>query len=622
MTDGSAPDGTAPDGSAPDGSTRDGTAPDGSAPDGPAPGGTTVDGADAAERTDASLGRSGGGSTGLIAGRFRLGELLGSGGTASVFAAVDAVTGRSLAVKLLHPHLSESAPLREAFLEEARRAAQISHPCVVVIVDIGVFDDDGIPIAWIAQERVAGVTLAEHVRAHGALPAGDAVSVGADVLAGLEAAHASGLIHRDVSPSNVLVRRGDDGELRATLLDFGLADAAGRTAHGDDVLRSAVTSDTVGVVGNAQFASPEQLSGRPVGARGDLYQVGGLLFFALTGHPPFAGADRLAVVRAHLSAPPPVPSVRRPGLPAALDRVVVRALLKDPDDRFVDAAEMRVALRAAGAASTPSLVPAPSTRVLRPVAAVPAPVEGASARRSAADAPPPTTPEAGRERRGAAWGTVVGIIAVLVAAATAVPLMAGAGRSVPVAEATDPPPTQTPATSPTPTASAPGAVVPRATPEPASTVPALTALADAAVVLEAAGLRVGDVSERDAPFVAGRVIESFPPAGSTAPRGSAVRLVVASGSNTVPEVSGTDAADAASQLRAAGFATTFVSVVSDRPVGTVVSLEPAAGGSVPLGAEVRIRVSTTPAPAPSPSATPPTPAPTASPTSSPTPRAG
>lgn len=554
--------------------------------------------------------------TSLIAGRFRLGELLGSGGTASVFAAMDSVTGRRLAVKVLHPHLSESAAVRDAFLAEARRAAQVVHPAVVVIVDIGVFDDHGIPIAWIAQERVPGRPLFEHVRAEGPLTSTEVVTVGADVLAGLAAAHAAGVVHRDVSPSNVLVRREDDGALRATLLDFGLADAAGRTAHGDDVLRSAVSGVPAGVVGNMQYASPEQLAGRPVGPRGDLYQVGGLLFFALTGRPPFDGGDRLAVMRAHLSAPPPVPSVGRRGIPPALDRVVVRALLKEPDDRFADAREMRGALldaRVQAMRTPPTAQPRPATTTvaatLPPTLARPA-----AAARSAA-APPAVPAPPSPVRRSTGWGTVVAITVVLVAAATAVPLMAGAGREVPVARSA----TQAPHPTPSAVASDPAPLVASPTTPPPVTVPGLTTLADAPSVLASAGLRVGDVAVRDEAAVAGTVLESIPGAGSSVPRDSAVALVVASGSNVIPEVSGMDAATATSRLRAAGFATMLVALVSERPEGLVVALEPAAGSSLALGTEVRVLVATAPVPTHAPSSPSPTFSPTPTPTPTPTP---
>ncbi|MFJ4161130.1 PASTA domain-containing protein [Microbacterium testaceum] len=546
-------------------------------------------------------------AAGLVAGRFRVEGLLGTGGTASVFRARDEVTGQTVAVKLLHPHLSQSDTVREAFLREGRRTAHVSHPSIVAVVDMGTFREHGIPIAWIAQQIVEGVTLAEHVRATGPLSAVHAAAVAGDILDALGAAHAGGLVHRDVSPANVLVRVDDEGRPRSMLLDFGLADAAGETAHGDDVLRSSVSPVTAGVVGNVEFASPEQLSGQPVGPRGDLYQVGGMLYFALTGHAPFTGSDRAAVIRAHLHAPPPVPSVAVRSVPGALDRVVVRSMLKEPADRFADAAEMRAAVLDA---VTPVRAPAPgdvevsSTRVLT------------AAPLAAGSAPAPALGDEST-RHGPRWGAIAAIVLLLAGTAAAVPLMANAGRAAPAAEpsaaASAPVPTAMTTSTPQPTASDPGTPAPIAT----ALVPAFGSLDDTRLALAAAGFVVGDITERDAPQSGGTVLSSDPAPGTAVARGSAVRLVVASGSNLVPDVVGMDAAGAASSMRAAGFVPAQTTVASDRPTGTVVGVEPAAGSAVRLGSAVTIlvaaaRVTPTPAP-PSPSSTP-TPVPTASPT--------
>ena len=547
---------------------------------------------------------------GLVAGRFRVEGLLGTGGTASVFRARDEVTGQTVAVKLLHPYLSQSDTVRKAFLREGRRTAHVSHPSIVAVVDMGTFREHGIPIAWIAQQIVEGVTLAEHVRATGPLSAVHAAAVAGDILDALGAAHAVGLVHRDVSPANVLVHVVDNGLPRSTLLDFGLADAAGETAHGDDVLRSSVSPVTAGVVGNAEFASPEQLSGQPVGPRGDLYQVGGMLYFALTGRAPFTGSDRSAVIRAHLHAPPPVPSVAVRSVPGALDRVVVRSMLKEPANRFADAAEMRAAVLEA---VTPARVRVPgddevsSTRVL------------AAAPLGAGSAPAPA-PVDESTRHGPRWGAIAAIVLLLAGTAAAVPLLAIAGRAAPAAEpsaaASAPVPTATTTSTPQPTASDPGTPAPIAT----ALVPAFGSLDDTRLALAAAGFVVGDITERDAPQSAGTVLSSDPAPGTAVARGSAVRLVVASGSNLVPNVVGMDAAAAASSMRAAGFVPAQTTVASDRPMGTVVGVEPAAGSAARLGSAVTIlvaaaRATPTPAP-PSPSSTP-TPVPTATPTGGP-----
>ncbi|PTT16808.1 hypothetical protein DBR36_12090, partial [Microbacterium sp. HMWF026] len=512
-------------------------------------------------------------AAGLIAGRFRVAGLLGSGGTASVFRAHDEVTGRTVAVKLLHPHLSRSAALREAFLVEGRRTAHVSHPGIVGVIDLGTFEDDGLPVAWIAQQLVEGVTLSEHVRERGPLTAQDAVAVGVSVLDALAAAHAGGLVHRDVSPANVLIRFEGDQRPRATLLDFGLADETGRTAHGDDVLRSSVSPGSAGVVGNVEFASPEQVSGLPVGPAGDLYQVGGLLYFALTGRAPFAGPDRAAVIRAHLHAAPPVPSVIARTVPPALDRVVVRALLKEPADRFADAAEMRDAARAA-VATPQGIAPASRTSATRVLAAG-RPHSSASLGFAAAR---PKREAVTNERGGRGWGTVIVVIALLAVAATAVPLMAGAGRERPAAA--DPVIASTPSASPT---LEPRTATP--TPEPivAAVVPALGPLDTVRAALADAGLRVGEITESDAALPAGTVLSADPAPGASVPRGSAIRLIVASGINLVPDVSGMDAATAASTLRTAGFIPAQTTAASARPAGTVVSAEPAGGGTAPVG---------------------------------------
>ncbi|WP_241993292.1 protein kinase [Cryobacterium sp. TMB1-7] len=162
---------------------------------------------------------------GLISERYRLGALLGTGGSASVFAAVDTRSGDTIALKILHPVLSSSPRLREAFFREARAAASVRHPNIVAVLDVGVHDDAAEPLAWIALDLAPGESLAEHVGRTGPLPVPDALTVALAVLQALAAAHAAGLIHRDVSPANIMIAPGGDGRLDIAgvrLLDFGL----------------------------------------------------------------------------------------------------------------------------------------------------------------------------------------------------------------------------------------------------------------------------------------------------------------------------------------------------------------------------------------------------------------
>lgn len=353
----------------------------------------------------------------LFGGRYVLGDLLGVGGTASVFAAEDigadptpsedrpvmpagehappsalrspdtsSPPGRPVALKILHPHLSADAASRDAFLAEARAAQELRHPNIAAVRASGVQEAAGVVLAWIALDLVDGGSVGERVESTGPLPPSEAAAVLDGVLAALAVAHGVRLVHRDVSPANVLLHGARPGEaLRAEhvrLVDFGLADAAGRTAVGRGVLRagedtlrdgpgpdgSAVTvvlgaaqGRTVAaagagiragggeagaartVVGNPQFMSPEQAQGRPVRPAGDLYQAGALLYYLLTGRPPYPRGTAAQVLDAHVSAPPPVPSALVPGA-RVFDRVVTRAMHKTPVRRFRDAGEMRAAL--------------------------------------------------------------------------------------------------------------------------------------------------------------------------------------------------------------------------------------------------------------------------------------
>jgi len=285
-------------------------------------------------------GRGAGVVGGVLADRYELGSRLGRGGTAVVFDAWDRVLDRRVAVKVLDA-LFTSANLRRRFLMEARAAAGLAHPGLVAVLDTG--EHEGLP--FIVMEHVEGPTLAAVLAGRGALPAGLAAQVALDLCAALAAAHAHGLVHRDVKPANVMLP--PDGGAR--LMDFGIARALGDTV--------ALTL-TTGILGTPHYMAPEQIAAGPPDARSDLYSLGVLLYECLTGRPPFHGSTAMAVAFQHVRATP-VPLRRiRPDVPPSLEAVTLRALAKDPAQRWQTAGQLQDALRGAAEGFT-TLRPAP-----------------------------------------------------------------------------------------------------------------------------------------------------------------------------------------------------------------------------------------------------------------------
>ena len=289
----------------------------------------------------------------VLGGRYELGPLLGTGGMASVFEGTDRVLERRVAVKVLHPRIARDPSYVERFRREATIAATLSHPGVVSVFDTG--EDDG--VRFIVMEHVEGHTLAEEIAREGALPPERAAAIGAAVCEALAAAHARGLVHRDVKPGNVMLDAGG----RVKVMDFGIA----RADSADTLTKTAM------VMGTAAYLSPEQARGERADPRSDLYALGCVLHAMLTGEPPFSGDSAVAVAGRHLNEEPLPPSRSRRGVPPPLDAVVLRALAKDPADRFPDARAMRAALLdAAGDAAGATETSLPPTRPL-PAAGVP-----------------------------------------------------------------------------------------------------------------------------------------------------------------------------------------------------------------------------------------------------------
>jgi ABC-type transport system substrate-binding protein/DNA-binding beta-propeller fold protein YncE len=296
-------------------------------------------------------------------GSYRIELLLGRGGMGVVYRATDLRLGRKVALKLLAPHLTADARFRERFLAESRLAASIDHAGIIPIYEAGEAEGH----LFIAMRYVEGTDLAELLRAEGALNPDRAVGLVAQLADALDAAHARGLVHRDVKPSNALVVREGAGE-HVYLADFGLT---------KQLLTEGSVTASDQLVGTVDYLAPERIRGEPADGRADLYALGCVLFECLTGTPPFPRDTEAAAFYAHLEDVPPRVSERRPGLPRALDDVVARALAKEPRDRWPSGAALTDAARAAlpgggGAARTRSLHRhrGPPARVLAGLAAV------------------------------------------------------------------------------------------------------------------------------------------------------------------------------------------------------------------------------------------------------------
>jgi non-specific serine/threonine protein kinase len=280
----------------------------------------------------------------LVAG-YRIDELVGRGGMGVVYRATQLALNRPVALKLIAPELAREAGFRERFEREAKVAASLEHAHVLPVHEAG----EAGGLLFLSMRYVEGRDLGSLLADEGALAPARAATLVAQVAAALDAAHARGLVHRDVKPQNVLVERRDGGE-HAYLCDFGLTRAAGG---------SGLTA-TGGFLGTVDYAAPEQIRGEPVDGRSDVYALGCLLFQTLTGRVPYPREDELATLWAHLHEPPPGPSALRPEL-AAFDSVVARALAKQPDQRYQAAGELARAALAAAEGKVERTPPRPSS---------------------------------------------------------------------------------------------------------------------------------------------------------------------------------------------------------------------------------------------------------------------
>jgi serine/threonine protein kinase len=324
---------------------------------------------------------------GRTLGSYQIMEELGRGGMAVVYRAYQPSLGRYVAIKVLPPQLAFDRQFVERFLREARSAANLRHPNIVVIHDVG--EQDG--LYFIVMEYLEGRTLKEVVDQEGSLPPRRVVHILEQVASALDYAHTRGFVHRDVKPANIFVGEGD----RVTLTDFGIAKAA---FEAEQLTRTGT------LVGTPEYMSPEQAEGGEVDRRTDLYALGIVLYQMLTGRVPFKGNTPHSTLYAVVHQPPPPPRQINPALPPAVETVVLKAVAKRPEQRFQRGAEMAAALQAAMAGRPqPGVTPPPQR-------------------------PPREAP--GRKRSPVVW-IMAALAAVLVLTIGALALLLDGGRPTP-----------------------------------------------------------------------------------------------------------------------------------------------------------------------------------------------
>jgi serine/threonine-protein kinase len=486
----------------------------------------------------------------IIDGRYRVISRLGSGGMADVYLAQDQLLGREVAVKVLHSHFAEDHEFVERFRREASSAAALSHPNIVGIFDRGEWNGT----YYIAMEYVAGRSLKAIVREEGPLDPARAIDIVVQILRAARFAHRRGVIHRDLKPHNVIL----DEEGRARVTDFGIA----RAGASDMTL-------TGSIMGTAQYLSPEQAQGYTVSAASDLYSVGIILYELLTGVVPFEGETAVAIAFKQVSAEPRPPSELNPALPRSLDTVVLRALAKDPAERYADADELITALQREREA-LPAFYAAPVADGHLHHAQPPPPHSGTGSLLLAPPGragqfdrehgPPPQDDRRRRRRRALLWVLAAALLAGLAVLAL---LLVQSKRTVMVPEV------------------------------------AGQSEQAAGATLRRAGLNPVPSLKPSTKVPTGLVISQLPSAGSEVSKGTRVSIIISGGPGSAPliDVAGLSASQAAVKLRRAGFRTTPKAESSATvQAGTVIGTEPSAETEVQEGRLVTLLVSSGPAP--------------------------
>lgn len=540
----------------------------------------------------------------ILNGRYRLDQQIGEGGMALVFHGQDLLLNRQVAVKILRAQYASDEGFLKRFEREGQLAAGMSHPNIVSVYDVG--SDQG--LHYIVMEHIRGPNLKELIRKQGPFSVDGAVFIIAQVASALDYAHQRNLVHRDIKPQNILVDR--DGN--AKVVDFGIAKG----------LQDANLTEAGTGMGTVHYVSPEQARGEPATPASDLYSTGIVLYEMLTRELPFNADTPVGVAMQHVNAPPPKPSSLNPSIPPPVEAIVLRAIAKNPAERYPTGAALEAALRhwdnpPLVQQSHPAPVPASSPR--RPHR--PPPRRAGPTRRAPAAAPPrrrpPPPPPQSRDEVGCAtWiigsALLFGVIGFLVlafqfgpglfgdetneATATPEPTPTEQAADVEPTPAEEPDePTATPEPDPTATVEpTPTEAPPTPTPEPElSQVPDLR---NATVAQAEASLsdewELVIVEEYSPDVEEGLIIRQEPAPNTPLEAGAQVTVVVSIGPEfiTIPDVRNVPAAQARSTLEDLGFSVTEIQEVSSTvPPGTVIRTVP--DTSAAAGSQVQMIVS-------------------------------
>ncbi|MGN6332863.1 MAG: Stk1 family PASTA domain-containing Ser/Thr kinase [Motilibacteraceae bacterium] len=554
----------------------------------------------------------------VLGDRYELGGVLGRGGMAEVHEGRDLRLGRRVAIKVLRADLARDPSFQARFRREGQSAASLNHPAIVAVYDTGEDLVDGTAVPYNVMEHVDGSTLRDLLHSGRRLLPERAMEIMVGVLDALDYSHRHGIVHRDIKPANVMLTRAGD----VKVMDFGIARTVAEA--------TAAMTQTSAVIGTAQYLSPEQARGETVDARSDLYSAGCLLYELLTGRPPFVGDSPVSVAYQHVREEPLPPSAVDPDVPPAADAVTLKALAKDREVRYQTAAEMRADLeRALAGRPVEAPAAAATTQRMAPVA-VPA-----------ATAVPATTSDGGRSggRRAGVYALLaLAVVAVFVGAAFAgralftrdaavrvvVPtvmdktqaeaerILRADGFAVNVTPATDNAPKgqvidQEP-TAGQRVAKGSAVTITVSTGPEMTTVPPLQGLTQdqAIAALQDKQLTNGGITQQDSDQKEGQVLSSDPASGEQVKTGTPVKLVVSSGKNKVPDVTGQSLAAATSALQDATFVvgTPIEEVTDAAPPGTVLRTDPQAGESFRQGGTVTPTIAKAPEQQPSPQPSP------------------